>query len=135
MSLSNFAEKKVNDKLFGATDFTPPATYYIGLLKAEPTEAGVVSEADYGAYGRQAFTNNKTNFANAADDGAATIKNNTEVRFPTATSGTNAITHVGLFDALSGGNLWASGILGTAKTYTTGDRPVFEVNALVFTVD
>jgi hypothetical protein len=135
MSLSNLAEKKVNDKLFGAADFTPPANYYIGLLTAQPGEDGSCAEANYGAYARQAFANNKTNFANAADDGSATIKNNTEVRFPTATSGSNTITYVALFDALTGGNMYAYGILGTAKTYTTGDRPVFEVNSIVFTVD
>jgi len=79
--------------------------------------------------------NNKTNFSNAADDGSATKKNNTEVRLPTATSGTNVITHVALFDALTAGNMYAFGVLGTAKTYNVGDRPVFEVNSLVFTVD
>jgi len=135
MSLSNFAEIKVNDKMFGAVDFIPPATYYIALLTAAPTEAGVVSEANYSAYARQAFANNKTNFTSAAADGSATIKNNIEVRFPTATSGTNIITYVALFDALVAGNMYAYGILGTSKTYTTGDRPVFEVNSLVFTVD
>lgn len=135
MSLANYAEKKVNDKLFGGIDFTPPATYYLALATSAPTEAGSFTEANYGGYARVALANNKTNFTNAADDGDATISNAVEVRFPTATSGTNTITYVVLTDAVSGGNVWGYAPLTTSKTYTTGDRPVFEVGKLAFKVD
>lgn len=135
MSLSNYAEKKVNDKLFGGVDFTPPATYYLALATAAPTESGTFTEANYGGYARVAVANNKTNFTNAADDGDATINVAVEVRFPTLTSGTNSFTHVVLTDAASGGTVWGYSPLTTVKTYTTGDRPVFEVGKLVFKVD
>jgi hypothetical protein len=120
MSLSNLAEQKVNDKLFGAVDFTPPANYFIALSTAQPGEDGTISEANYGAYARQQFANNKSNFTTAASDGNATITNNAEVRFPTATTGTNVITHVALFDSLTGGNMYAWGALGASKSYTVG---------------
>lgn len=135
MSLSNFAEKKINDYLFGGTSFTPPATYYIALLTAAPSESGTYSEANYTGYSRVAVANNKTNFTTAADDGNATITNQVEIRFPVATGGSSTVTHVALFDAASGGNMWAYGTLAISKNYTAGDRPVFEIGALVFTID
>jgi len=135
MSLSDFAEKKVNDKLFGAVDFTPPANYYIALATAQPGEDGTIAEANYGGYARQQFANNKTNFTSAASDGNATITNNTEARFPTNTLGSNTITHCALFDALTGGNMYAWGQLSISKIYAVGDRPVFEVGSMTFTVD
>lgn len=135
MGLSNLAEKKTNDKMFGGTDYTPPANYYVALFKSEPTDAGVVVEADYTSYARVEVANNKTTFSISADDGNATIENSIEIRFPTATAGTNAITHFGLFDASTAGNLYAYGVLATPKSYTTGDRPVFEIGALTIKVD
>jgi hypothetical protein len=135
MSLTNYAEKKVNDLLHGATAMVVPSVYYVGLLKAEPTEAGVVSEADYGSYARVAIDNNKTTFGNAADDGAATINNLIEVRFPTNTSGSNTITHIGFFDAASAGNLWSYGELTESNVYGVADRPVIEVSGFTATVD
>jgi len=135
MGLTNYAEKKVNDLLHGASSLVPPSIYYVGLLKSAPSEAGVVSEADYGSYARVAINNNKTTFDTAADDGSATIKNKIEVRFPTNTSGSNTVTHLGFFDAASGGNLWFYGALTESKTYGVADRPVIEVNGFVATVD
>ena len=98
-------------------------------------EDGTIAEANYGGYARQQFANNKTNFTSAASDGNATITNNTEARFPTNTLGSNTITHCALFDALTGGNMYAWGQLSISKIYAVGDRPVFEVGSMTFTVD
>ncbi len=135
MPLSDYAEKKVNDLLFGAVALSAPANYYVALLTAAPDGSNTVVEADYGSYARQPIANGKVNFSNAANDGNATITNNVEIRFPTNTLNTNTITHVALMDAVTGGNVWAYGALGVSKVYAVGDRPVFEVNSLSFTVD
>jgi hypothetical protein len=76
----------------------------------------------------------------AADWGAApgtapATKSNTAVKtFPTATAdwvaGVN-LTHFGLFDASTAGNLLAWGALGTAKPVLNGDTASFAAAALV----
>lgn len=113
--------------------YTPPATMYIALSTTTPTEAaGNFTEPSTGSYARVSTA--------AADWGAATgtapaTKSNTAVKtFPTATgdwsSGAN-MTHFGLFDASTAGNLLAWGALGTAKPVLNGDTASFGAGALV----
>jgi hypothetical protein len=113
--------------------YTPPATMYLALSSTTPTEAGGnFTEPSGGAYARVSTA--------AADWGAATgtapaTKSNTAVKtFPTATAdwvaGVN-LTHFGLFDASTAGNLLAWGALGTAKPVLNGDTASFAAAALV----
>lgn len=113
--------------------YTPPATMYLALSSTTPTEAGGnFTEPSGGAYARVSTA--------AADWGAATgtapaTKSNTAVKtFPTATAdwvaGVN-LTHFGLFDASTAGNLLAWGALGTAKPVLNGDTASFAAGALV----
>ena len=113
--------------------YTPPATMYLALSSTTPTEAGGnFTEPSGGAYARVSTA--------AADWGAATgtapaTKSNTAVKtFPTATAdwvaGLN-LTHFGLFDASTAGNLLAWGALGTAKPVLNGDTASFAAGALV----
>lgn len=113
--------------------YTPPATMYLALSTTTPTEAGGnFTEPSTGSYARVSTA--------AADWGAATgtapaTKSNTAVKtFPTATgdwsSGAN-MTHFGLYDASTAGNLLAWGALGTAKPVLNGDTASFAASALV----
>jgi len=104
---SDQVENKILDKLYGRTDFTPPATYYIGLFTASPNDAGGGTELTIGTngYARIAVTNDATNFP-AAVSGS---KSN-GVAFTSAVStgawGAGPIVAVGLFDAATGGTMW-----------------------------
>ncbi len=105
---SDQVENKILDKLYGRTDFTPPATYYIGLFTASPSDAGGGTELTIGTnrYARIAVTNDTTNFPAAA----AGSKTN-GVAFTSAVStgawGSGAaIVAVGFFDAASAGTMW-----------------------------
>lgn len=113
--------------------YTPPATMYLALSSTTPTEAGAnFTEPSTGSYARVSTT--------ATDWGAATgtapaTKSNTAVKtFPTATadwaSGAN-LTHFGLYDASSAGNLLAWGPLTTAKPVLSGDTASFGAASLV----
>lgn len=113
--------------------YTPPATMYLALSTTTPTEAaGNFTEPSSGSYARVSTA--------AADWGPATgtapaTKSNTAVKtFPTATgdwsSGAN-MTHFGLYDASTAGNLLAWGALGTAKPVLNGDTASFAASALV----
>lgn len=120
-SLSDYAENKVLDLLFSNTSYTIPTTYYIGLWTSALSDASTGStagEVSGGSYARVAVTNNVTNFP-ASSSGAKT--NGVTFTFPTASAGWGTITHLGLFDASSAGNMIAWTDLGTSKTIANGD--------------
>jgi len=54
-----------------------------------------------------------------------TTSNNAAIEFPTATGNWGTVTHVGVFDASTSGNLMAYATLSASKTIETGD--VFRV--------
>lgn len=100
---SDYLENKDLDHNLGTTTFTKPTAVYLGLYTAAPTDAGGGTEVSGNAYARQAVT-----FA-AASGGSTS--NSGAVTFPAATpSGWGTIVAVGIFDALSAGNLlyWAA---------------------------
>jgi len=129
---SDYLENKVLDFLLGGVSFTPPATVYIALFTAAPTDAGGGTEVSGGGYARVAVTNNTTNFP-AASNG--TKSNGTTITFPTATADWGTVVAVGIFDASTGGNLlfWAN--LSTSKTIQNGDTAQFAAGSLTFTED
>ena len=119
MSFSNYLETKVLDHVFGATAYTAPSTLYLALFTAvSDGEAGTVTEVSGGAYERQtvAFTTSGN-----------TTSNTGAVEYPTATANYGTVTHVGIYDASSSGNLMAYASLSSSKTIETGD--VFRVPA------
>lgn len=114
-SLTNFLELKLLDHTFGVAAYTQPATVYLGLLKADPTDTGTVTEATYGAYARQAITFGAASARAIAQSGVVT--------FPKATSGSETVTHYGIFDAVSAGNMLAHGSLSASKQIVTNNTP------------
>ena len=99
-SLSDYAEKKVLDHVLKVASYSPPATIYVGLSTADPTDAGSGwADPTYTGYARKPIT-----FGAAA---ARSIAQNALVTFDNCTAGTSIVPYWGLFDALSGGNLLA----------------------------
>jgi len=120
MSFSNYLETKILDHVFGGTAYTAPTTKYLALFTAAPGEAGGGTEVSTSgtAYVRQTVA-----FTTSGD----TTSNTAAVEFPTATANYGTVTHVGVFDASTGGNLMAYAALTSSKTIETGD--VFRVPA------
>ena len=116
MSFSNYLETKVLDHVFGGTAYTAPATLYLGLFTANPNEDGSGTEVSGGGYVRQSVAFNVS--GNEATNTAA-------VEYPTATANYGTVSHVGIYDASTSGNLIAYAALTSAKTIETGD--VFRV--------
>jgi len=118
MSFTNFLETEILDHVFGGSAYTAPATHYLALYTAAPGETGGGTEVTTSgtAYARQtvAFTTTGN-----------TTSNNAPVEYPTATATFGNVTHVGVFDASTGGNLMAYATLSSSKTIDTGD--VFRV--------
>jgi hypothetical protein len=116
MSKSDYMENKALDGRYGGPDFVRPATVYVGLFTATPSDAGGGTEVSGGAYARVAVTNNSTNFPAAA---SGSKSNGTAITFPTLTANAGTAVAFGTFDASTAGNLmdWGA-LLGAEKTFT-----------------
>lgn len=133
MSASNYLENKILDHILGNTAYTAPATVYVALHTADPTDVGNVSEVSGNAYARVALTNNTTNFPNASGGSKAT---GAAATFPTPTpSGWGVVTHFTLWDASSAGNCLFVGALTASKTVNVGDTVSFASGAITVTAD
>lgn len=111
-SFSDYLENKVLAHVFGATAYTAPTTLYIALYTVAPTDTGGGTEVSGGSYARQtcAFT---------VTGNLAT--NTSAVEWPTATGSWGTVVAIGVFDALTTGNLLAYGNLAASKTIASGD--------------
>lgn len=100
---------------------------YVGLFTADPGDAGDQSnEVSAGEYNRMQPTWDTVN--------ADTETIASEVNFPIATSTWGTITHVGLLDASSGGNMMAYEILSSSIDIESGDEVSLQPNVLTTTV-
>jgi hypothetical protein len=140
-SLSDFAELELLDHLFSAATYTAPATLYFGLYTAAPTDAGggtEVSTGNWTNYQRAPITNNATNFpaASAGAKSNGTVISTFYSSGSTAVipSGTVVVTHVGVFDAATAGNLLAWSDLAASKTMSNGDTISFAATAFAVTL-
>ena len=126
--LTNYLEDKIINHVFGSTTFTKPTNYYVGLLTATPSDSATGTEVSGGSYARQvcAFT--------ITGSGIAEAKNTSAITFPTATADWGIVGWVGVYDALSSGNLVAYQNLqksdfSTTTTKTINDGDIFKFNA------
>lgn len=140
---SNYLENKLTDLIFRGAAFTAPVTLYVSLHTADPLDAASGTEVTGGSYARVAITANTTNWAgtqSAASTAASSgtggqSSNNAAITFPAPTANWGSITHFGIFDASTSGNLLVFGALGTAKTVNNGDAaPSFAAAALTVTI-
>lgn len=126
MSFSNNAENLVLQWALTAGAVTRPSAWYVALFTADPTDADTGTEVTGGSYARTAVTFSVT--GNAAT-------NTGGVEFPAATASWGTVSHIGVYDASTGGNLIFHSALTTAKTITDGDVFRIPVNDLDFTLD
>lgn len=129
MSKSDYAENKINELLVGKTAFTLP-TAYVALFTAAPSDAGGGTEVTGGSYARKS-----TAGADWAASSGGSIQNANAITFPAATAPWGTVTHFGVFDAASAGNLLFWAALTASKAVGSGDTASFAAGALVHTED
>ena len=117
-AFSDYLENKVLLHVLANTAYSSPTTVYLGLHTADPTDAGTGTEVSGNAYARQVAAFTVTN---------DTASNTSAIEFPTATGSWGTVSHVGIWDNLTGGNLLFHGQLSASKTIASGD--VFRVPA------
>ena len=118
MSFSNDFETRVLNYVFTTSSVTRPTTWRVALYTSAPSDTGGGTEVSGGGYARQAVT-----FSVSGD----TASNTAALEYATATAAYGTVSHVGVFDAATGGNLIAYAALATSKAIATGD--VFRIPA------
>lgn len=136
--MSNYLEQKtLNDLLNGAS------AVYVALFTADPTDAGATTNeiATAGtAYARLKVNPNggaAPAWNLAVDNGAGGFKvtNAADLNFAVATAAWGTITHIALFDAVTGGNMLYSGALNASKVIGNTDKFTIPAGALVVNLD
>ena len=128
MSLSNTFETRVLTWLFTGDAVTRPSSFYVALFTSNPAEdaSGTEVSTSGTAYARQSVT-----FSVSGN----TATNTAAIEFPTATASYGTVTHVGVYDASTAGNLIAYAALTTSKAIDTGDVLRLPANDLDVTMD
>jgi hypothetical protein len=117
--MSNYLENALINVTLRATSYTAPTTVYVALFTSDPTDAGSGTEVTGGSYARQAAT------FGAPSNGASVTT--ADITFPTCTSAWGTVGWIGIYDALTTGNLLYHTALDTAKAIDTGD--IFKISS------
>lgn len=128
-AMQNYLENGLVDFIFRAQSLTIPATIYVGLFTAAPSDSGGGTEVTGGQYARAAITRSLAAWAGTQSAGSTTTStgtggltsNNTAITFTTPTAGWGTITHFGVFTNQTGGDLLFHGSLSVPQTIQAGN--------------
>jgi len=111
--MSDYLENEILDHILRNAAYTPASTVYIGLSTGSFNDDNSGTELSGNGYTRKAIA------FDAASGGAT--DNTSAVDFDAATGSWGSVSHFGLFDASSSGNLLIHGAFSAAKTVASGD--------------
>jgi hypothetical protein len=129
MSLSNYTETALCNWLRGSANMPAAASPFLGLFSVSPGETG--------SSGTEVTTLIRPAGRLAISFGAPTdgvIANTVAIDFGVSANDTS-ITHFGIYDAASGGNLIAYGALNSPRTILTADEVNWSAGSLIITVN
>ena len=127
-ALSDYAEKLLLDWSMTTGSATRPTAWYVALYTSAPTDAGGGTEVSGGGYARQSVT-----FA-AATSGAGTTSNTGDVSWTASGAAFGTVVAIGIFDALTSGNLLWHGNMTASKTIADGDTLEFSAGNIDLTL-
>lgn len=119
-AISTYLANKLFDHVLRGVSYTPPTKVYLALYTTNPTASGTGTEvsADGTNYARQEI---------AFDEATAQATSNTAaIEFPKALTGWGNITHWGLKDASTTGNLLYFGVF--TAPITIGPNNYFKID-------
>lgn len=112
-AMSDYLELKFLDHFTGTASTSAPSAVYLGLATASLQDDGSGTELTGNNYTRKAIT-----FASAS---SGSIASNSAVEFNSATGSWGDVSHWGIWDASSSGNLLFHGSFTASKTIASGD--------------
>lgn len=122
--ISNYLEQALINGTLRGTTFTAPTSVFVSLHTADPTDTGTGTEVSGGSYVRQAAT------FGAPSNGVSTTT--ADISYPQATASYGTVGFIGIWDAVSAGNMMYHTPLDVSKTIDTGD--IFKIAAGSLTV-
>lgn len=123
---SNYAETLALKYLLTTDSVTRPTNWYVGLFTTDPTDADSGTEVSGTNYARVSVSFTVT---------GPTAENATVTFAAAGAGGWGTITHVGIYDASTGGNLIFHGAVTTSKQIDEGDTFQISSGALTITLD
>lgn len=127
-ALSDYSEKLLLDWMMTTGSATRPTAWYVALYTAAPSDSGGGTEVSGSGYSRQPVA-----FAAASTPGGTT-SNTGAVSFTASGGSWGTITHIGIHDASTSGNLLWHGGLTTSKTVGDGDTIEFAIGNIDLTI-
>lgn len=129
-SLTDFAEDALLDHVFNKVAYTPPATVYVGLASADPTDAATGASANELAnafgYQRTAITFSAAASRRVTQSGAVTFPQASGGGWGTATHWFTTSTQTyGAGDVLAAGALTASKVINDGNTPSIASAEIF----------
>lgn len=127
-ALSDHAEALLLDYLMTTDVVTRPTNWYVALFTSAPSDSGGGTEVSTGGYARQSVS-----FASATSPGGTT-SNSGAVSFTASGASYGTVTHIGIHDASTGGNLLWHGAMTASKTVDDGDTLEFSAGNIDLTL-
>ena len=112
-AMSDYLENEILDHILSVGAYTMPTNVYVGLATASFNDDNSGAELTGNNYSRKQAT------FSAASSG--TTSNSGAVQLDPATGSWGSVSHFGIFDASSSGNLLIHGAFSAAKTIASGD--------------
>lgn len=107
---SDYLENKWLDHVTGVASYTPPTNVYLALFSDNPGEDASGTELSGSNYARADITG-----VMGAPTAGVSV-NDSLISFPQPSADWSEVTHFGIFDAASAGNLLFYGAVGTSLT-------------------
>lgn len=142
-ALSDYLENKLIDHVFRGQPYTAPATVYVELYTSACSDSARGTEVSGGSYARGSLAASLVNWAGtqaaasttASTGTSGTTSNNAVITFATPSAGWGTVTHVGLSDASTAGNMLVCTALSVGKTINNGDTVSFPAASLTNQID
>ena len=127
-ALSDHAENLLLNWLMTTGSATRPTAWYLALFTGAPSDSGGGTEVSGNGYSRQTIA-----FSTASGTGGTT-SNTGDVSFTASGGSFGTVSHVGIFDASTGGNLLWHGAMTASKTIADGDTLEFSTGNVDLTI-
>lgn len=142
-ALTDYLENKLIDHVFRNTAYVSPTVFGVALFTTACSDSAAGTEVAVGAYARGALAPSLTNWAGTQAAGSTIASsgtggqtsNNAVISFPTPSASWGTVTHMGLFDAATAGNMLICQALTTSKTINTGDTVTFPAASFSITLN
>ncbi|BAQ90481.1 b-glycanase [uncultured Mediterranean phage uvMED] len=112
-AMSDYLENEILDHILATGSYTAPSNVYVGLSTGSFGDNNSGTELTGNNYSRVSAT------FSAASSG--TTSNSGAIEFAAASGSWGTVTHFGIFDAASSGNLLIHGAFTTGKAIGSGD--------------